>query len=92
MLLLVTQCSTNIVQPNCGKNEEYNVCGNKTCDAKCQYDGVEKKDEIPNVPCLVRVCYGDCVCKEGYFRNSNGSCVTADDCELDHMEIYYPDS
>ncbi|RCN39740.1 trypsin Inhibitor like cysteine rich domain protein [Ancylostoma caninum] len=90
MLLLVTQCSTNIVQPDCGQNEEYNMCGNKTCDAKCSYDGVEKKDEEPNVRCLVHVCDGgDCVCKKGFYRNYNGSCVTAEDCELDNMEFIY---
>nr|ABP88127.1 anticoagulant protein 9 [Ancylostoma caninum] len=91
MLLLVTQCSTNIVKPNCGENEEYDVCGNRTCDLKCQYDGAEKKDEERNAECLVRVCYdGDCVCRKGFYRNNNGRCVTAEDCELDNMEFIYP--
>ncbi|KAL6730129.1 trypsin Inhibitor like cysteine rich domain protein [Ancylostoma duodenale] len=91
MLLLVSQCNAK-PKRTCGKNEKYDPCGSKECDPKCKYDGVEEEDdEEPNVRCLVRVCYGDCVCEEGYVRNKDDVCVKEEDCELDNMVFEYPD-
>ncbi|RCN37373.1 trypsin Inhibitor like cysteine rich domain protein [Ancylostoma caninum] len=92
MLLLVSYCSGKATM-QCGENEKYDSCGSKECDKKCKYDGVEEEDdEEPNVPCLVRVCHQDCVCEEGFYRNKDGKCVSAEDCELDNMEFIYPGS
>ncbi|RCN28789.1 trypsin Inhibitor like cysteine rich domain protein [Ancylostoma caninum] len=87
MLLLVSQCNA---KPSCGENQRYDECNRKECDPKCKYDGTEEKDDEKPVECLIRVCHGDCVCKDGFLRNNNGACVKAEDCELDNMEFIYP--
>lgn len=54
----------------CGENEVYDVRAEcpKTCLNPVDYD------------CGEKVTMEECFCKEGYLRNSQGVCITADKC------------
>ncbi|GMT36439.1 hypothetical protein PFISCL1PPCAC_27736, partial [Pristionchus fissidentatus] len=59
-------------QPECKKNEQFNQCATM-CEAKCGE---------PEPLFCIRMC-GDpaCQCSEGFYRNSDGECVSRADCE-----------
>ncbi|XP_073951120.1 uncharacterized protein [Choristoneura fumiferana] len=64
--------------PTCGANEVYNACINGGCDARnCSQVG----KPVPCVKLDPKACINGCICKEGYLRASNGTCVPKDQCE-----------
>ncbi|KAK5981540.1 hypothetical protein GCK32_002509 [Trichostrongylus colubriformis] len=59
----------------CSANETYNSCGN-LCEGTCDRVGQGPR------PCP-RICAPPaCACREGFYRNANGSCVRGNDCPL----------
>lgn len=65
--------------PNlCPVNEEYSSCTQAVC--RQQTCANRHKPEV----CVYmdkKLCQKGCVCKKNYYRNKNGTCVTAEHCE-----------
>ncbi|KIH59642.1 trypsin Inhibitor like cysteine rich domain protein [Ancylostoma duodenale] len=59
----------------CGVNERLNGCGN-LCEGKCENLGKGP------IACPAICGPPACACKEGYYRNFGGVCVTVRDCPL----------
>lgn len=59
-------------EESCPDNQEYQECGTY-CPITC-----DNKDNPPFVCPLV--CVSGCFCKTGYYKTTNGTCVTEDDC------------
>ncbi|EYC14147.1 hypothetical protein Y032_0041g366 [Ancylostoma ceylanicum] len=59
----------------CSANETLNGCGN-LCEGKCENLGKGP------IACPAICAPPACACKEGYYRNAGGVCVTARDCPL----------
>ncbi|XP_064073586.1 von Willebrand factor-like [Vanessa tameamea] len=57
-------------QVSCPPNEEFSSCGS-ACPRTCN----TPSPEVCTTPCIE-----GCFCLQGYLRNSNGTCVTADMC------------
>ncbi|KAL1438413.1 hypothetical protein MTO96_048027 [Rhipicephalus appendiculatus] len=57
----------------CGRNEEWKVCQSSTCaETTCQRPTVG--------PACTYDCISSCFCRQGFFRNSQGVCVTRNQC------------
>ncbi|XP_075970268.1 zonadhesin-like isoform X3 [Anticarsia gemmatalis] len=70
----------------CPENEQYYFCTDALCrNQKCNQRGLP-------VGCpSVAYCTKGCVCKDGFYRNRNGTCVAEDQCEPDYCpdnEVY----
>jgi len=74
LIVLLLVAAVEKAASNCCKdpNEEYTDCG-----PACGSDGCNENRYIAE--CSQR-CAAGCFCKCGYFRNSAGQCVTADQC------------
>ncbi|CAH1644195.1 unnamed protein product [Spodoptera littoralis] len=65
-------------QPRCKENEIFSNCTNGGCDARnCSQLG----QPVPCVKLNPDDCIKGCICKEGYLRASNGTCVPKDKCD-----------
>ena len=53
-----------------GENEEYNFCGS-ACPAVCGVDGPDA---------CITLCVEGCFCADGYIRDTNGDCISEDEC------------
>jgi hypothetical protein len=63
-----------VIPPNmCGDNAEYRSCGT-ACPATCA------NPNAPDQPCT-RQCVMGCFCKEGFFKNAMGKCVSMQMCD-----------
>uniref|UniRef100_A0A023FSG0 Putative tick til 1 n=1 Tax=Amblyomma cajennense TaxID=34607 RepID=A0A023FSG0_AMBCJ len=57
----------------CGRNEEFKECQSSSCaETSC------KKPTIG--PACTYDCVSGCFCSDGFFRNSQGACVTRNRC------------
>ncbi|KAL1484484.1 hypothetical protein MTO96_032550 [Rhipicephalus appendiculatus] len=57
----------------CGRNEQWKECHSSTCaETTCQKPTI-------GPPCTFD-CISSCVCRKGFFRNSQGVCVTWNQC------------
>ncbi|KAK6059974.1 trypsin Inhibitor like cysteine rich domain protein [Cooperia oncophora] len=57
----------------CGENEVLNQCGNR-CEGKCENVGRGP------VPCPLICDPPACACRDGFYRNAQGRCVSASNC------------
>ncbi|XP_028159136.1 zonadhesin-like [Ostrinia furnacalis] len=63
--------------PTCQVNEEYSTCANSVCGQNCA-----DKGKIVHCPLISDdTCIAGCVCKKGYLRAQNGTCVLENQCE-----------
>ncbi|KAM3962940.1 LOW QUALITY PROTEIN: uncharacterized protein ACR2FA_003042 [Aphomia sociella] len=64
--------------PVCGKDEVYSSCVNGGCDKKnCS------QLSQPTL-CIDPIkCWGGCICRKGYLRATNGTCVPIAKCDLE---------
>ncbi|XP_075970402.1 uncharacterized protein LOC142972888 isoform X3 [Anticarsia gemmatalis] len=60
--------------PTCGINEVYDKCGNSGCRKWTCADPILCIDTFN--------CEGRCVCKDGYSRADNGTCIPEDQCPI----------
>ncbi|XP_029440310.1 uncharacterized protein LOC115080300 [Rhinatrema bivittatum] len=73
------------VPETCGQDEEFSDClkGNgKACEPSCQ--SLYMTDQL----CPFE-CQSGCICKYGYFRNIDGSCVSINQCPCFHGDDVY---
>ncbi|XP_078032930.1 chymotrypsin inhibitor-like [Augochlora pura] len=54
----------------CGENEQFNSCGT-ACEPSCS----RPEPQMCTMQCVI-----GCQCKEGFLRNSAGSCVSPQSC------------
>ncbi|KAF9417866.1 hypothetical protein HW555_005163 [Spodoptera exigua] len=65
-------------QPRCEENEVFSNCTNGGCDPRnCSQLG----KPVPCVKMNPDDCIKGCICKEGYLRARNGTCVPIDKCD-----------
>jgi len=69
----------NSGEHNCKENEEYRKCGNP-CEDTCK--NALRHDR----PCVDRCGRAKCTCKDGFVRNSEGSCVNIRQCPRDGFD------
>ncbi|XP_075976392.1 venom peptide CtAPI-like [Anticarsia gemmatalis] len=63
-------------QPRCPRNEEYARCSIARCHQTCRSLVVPTR-----CPQVAANCFDpDCVCKNNYFRNDQGKCVSRHMC------------
>ncbi|XP_019696294.1 chymotrypsin inhibitor-like [Harpegnathos saltator] len=57
---------------SCPENQEWTTCGS-ACPERCDTDPNHPK------PCILKCVIG-CQCKENFVLNSNGKCVSKNEC------------
>ncbi|XP_030050826.1 otogelin-like protein [Microcaecilia unicolor] len=75
----------SIVPQTCREDEELSDClkgDGMACEPSCQ--NMHLTDELCPIP-----CQSGCVCRYGYFRSINGSCVPVNQCPCFHGDDVY---
>ncbi|XP_013142263.1 PREDICTED: inducible metalloproteinase inhibitor protein-like [Papilio polytes] len=70
---------------DCPANEKYYKCSLEVCYKKC-----DNLFNPPPCPSIAANCYQpSCECVDGYLRDSNGICVTEEQCRTQFSSAHY---
>lgn len=77
-----------LIRIQCGENAEYSTCASTCTAATC--DSLRSSSSSsslkPAIACTA-LCRVGCVCKKGFYRTKNGSCVPTEKC-CSENEVY----